>query len=131
VYLVSLAVSAPTPDPKNTPNAALAAARADGPRGKVLNDYDFGGFLIYAGVPTFADGRSDLYGDEFLRPYFMFLHTPSDEGLRTLADKFDIEWTLFRADSAAAKFMDTRPDWTRVYKDDVAAVHRRATPTRP
>src|SRR6202030_771976 len=40
----------------NTPAAAVAnAGLADA--GPVLNDYSFGGYLIFAGIPTFIDGR--------------------------------------------------------------------------
>jgi len=37
--------------------------------GPVLNNYNFGGFLIFSGVPVFIDGRADLYGDDFIRGY--------------------------------------------------------------
>ncbi len=33
----------------------------------VLNDYSFGGYLIFSGVRTFVDSRAELYGDVFLR----------------------------------------------------------------
>ena len=31
----------------------------------VLNDYDLGGYLIYAGMAPFIDGRTELYGEKF------------------------------------------------------------------
>ena len=34
----------------------------------VLNNYDFGGYLIFFGVKVFVDGRTDMYGDAFLWP---------------------------------------------------------------
>jgi hypothetical protein len=125
VYLVVLAVGSWAPDPKNSPHQALAAARAQNITGKVLNHYDFGGFLIFSGVPTFTDGRSDLYGDEFMAPYFSFFGSPSQEGLRALVDKYGAEWTLLRTGEQTAKLLDTLPDWTRVHQDPIATIHRK------
>ena len=48
------------------PTAALDFARSAGIKGRVLNHYGYGGFLISAGIPTFIDGRGELYGGEFI-----------------------------------------------------------------
>src|SRR5207247_4152372 len=37
---------------------------------RVLNDYYFGGYLIFQGIPTFIDSRAELYGPVFLKRYF-------------------------------------------------------------
>jgi hypothetical protein len=34
------------------------------------NSYNWGGYLIWRGIPVFVDGRADVYGDDFLREYF-------------------------------------------------------------
>ncbi len=49
-----------------TPGAALAAATRLGLSGPVFNSEGFGGFLIFRGVPTFIDGRIEMYGNDFL-----------------------------------------------------------------
>src|SRR5439155_24073164 len=41
----------------STPTAALAAVAADHVDGPVLNDYEFGGYLVFSGVKPFIDGR--------------------------------------------------------------------------
>ena len=38
--------------------------------GPVLNDYDFGGYLIFRGIPTFIDGRTLFFGKQFALDYF-------------------------------------------------------------
>ena len=50
------------PDARQQPVAALAAAKAAGVTGEVVGDYRFGAFLISRGVPTFLDGRTELFG---------------------------------------------------------------------
>src|SRR5262249_19217036 len=53
-----------------SPVGAVAAIKARN-AGPVLNDYDFGGYLISAGVPPFIDGRTDqLYGEAYLVRYY-------------------------------------------------------------
>ena len=53
---------------RNTPEAAVANAGL-AKAGPVLNDYSFGGYLIFAGIPTFIDGRGELFGGKFITRY--------------------------------------------------------------
>src|SRR5205807_2021640 len=53
-----------------TPGAALAAAERLGLSGPVFNSEGFGGYLMFRGVPTFIDGRIEMYGDAFLAKDF-------------------------------------------------------------
>src|SRR5262249_5208160 len=47
------------------PSAALDHVTKANVTGPVLNEYDFGGYLTFRGIPTFIDGRTLLYGKEF------------------------------------------------------------------
>src|SRR5262249_48354622 len=51
------------------PAAAVEAAREAGLRGHVFNSIRFGGYLSFVGIPSFVDGRADLFGDAFLQRY--------------------------------------------------------------
>src|ERR1700724_2926772 len=51
------------------PVAAVEAAREAGLSGHVFNSVRFGGYLMLVAIPTFVDGRADLYGDAFLQRY--------------------------------------------------------------
>jgi hypothetical protein len=44
-----------------TPSSALAAATRLGLEGPVFNSEVFGGYLTFRGIPTFIDGRAELY----------------------------------------------------------------------
>jgi hypothetical protein len=111
------------------PAQALAAARGSGLNGPVFNDYDFGGYLIFSGVPVFVDGRVDLYGDTFMRAYS---RAEANEGdaLPRLLQRYHIAWTLLPPGAAAVKALDRMAGWRRVYADDRAVVHRRIRETR-
>jgi hypothetical protein len=109
---------------RNTPEAAVAnvdLAKA----GPVLNDYSFGGYLIFAGIPTFIDGRGELYGGEFIARYNRGLSLADLPDFLKLLDHYKFGATLLAPDTPAVALLDRLPDWQRVYSDDVAVVHKR------
>jgi hypothetical protein len=111
-------------NPAIAPASALAAAERAGLTGPVLNDYDFGGYLIFEGVAPFVDGRIDLYGDDFMRAYAAALAAEGD-ALPTLLERYKIAWTLLQPNEPAVAALDRDPAWERVYADTSAVVHRR------
>ena len=118
------------PAPAITPEAAVAQAKL-AEAGPVLNDYSFGGYLIFAGIPTFIDGRGELYGGPFINRYNRALALIDLEDLLKLLDEYKIGATLLAPRTPAVALLDRLPQWQRVYSDDVAVVHkRRDTPQR-
>jgi hypothetical protein len=107
------------------PVAALAAARRAGLDGHVFNSVRFGGYLLFEGVPTFVDGRADLFGDTFLERYAA---AAGGDRLPTLLDRYAVRWTLLESSSPAVGLLDQLPGWERVYADPYAVVHRRRGP---
>jgi len=112
------------------PAAALAAVEAAHVTGPVLNDYGFGGYLIFSGIPPFIDGRAELYGDEFIQRYVEAMQLESDE-LPKLLDLNAITWTLIAPERPAVLLLDHLPGWRRLYADDIAVVHVRTDPPPP
>lgn len=117
------------PNPRVTPAGAVAALEASGSK-RVLNDYDFGGYLVSKGVPTFIDGRTELYGAAFFRRYHDAATLTDIPALTAIIADYDIDATIFAPTTPVATFLDTLPGWRRLYSDDVAVVHVR-TPTTP
>ena len=109
------------------PIAAVSAARNAGLNGHVLNSHGFGGYLIFVGVPTFIDGRIDLFGDAFSER-FVTAYSGIGTALPELLDQYKVAWTLLEPSSPAVSLLDHLPGWERVYSDDFAVVHRRKTP---
>lgn len=115
------------PAPAITPRAAIA--RADlAKTGRVLNDYSFGGYLIFAGIPTFIDGRAELYGGPFIDRYNRALALVDLGDFLKLLDEYNIGATLLAPHTPATAMLDRLPEWQRVYSDDVAVVHKRRDP---
>jgi hypothetical protein len=120
------------PPESSVPARALQAARDAGVKGNVLNDYAWGGFLIYSGVPVFIDGRSDVYRDAFIRAYVDAIGLSSPDAFRSTLRKYDIAWTLLRPDTPAVALLDNDPRWRRVYADNTAVVQvRLPSPATP
>lgn len=92
---------------------------------RVLNDYDFGGYLIYSGVPTFIDGRTELFGEKFFVAHNNASGLMEPENLFRLLKDYDIEATLMRTQSAATVLLDHMDGWQKIYSDDVATIHLR------
>jgi hypothetical protein len=112
------------PVPQNTPAAAVASADL-AKAGPVLNDYSFGGYLIFAGIPTFIDGRGELFGGPFIARYNRDLALADLNDFLKLLDQYKFGATLLEPNTPAVAMLDRLPDWQRVYSDDVAVVHKR------
>jgi hypothetical protein len=113
-----------TPDARITPAAAVAALKAADP-GPVFNDYNFGGYLVYEGVPTFIDGRTELFGSAFVDRYYNAVTLSDLADFERLLDEYKIKATLLMPDDAAVAWLDRMPGWHRLYADRIAVVHVR------
>lgn len=113
-----------------TPTAALDAAIAQHVEGPVLNDYGFGGYLIFRRIKVFIDGRADFYGDAFIKQYTEAITLQSDEFLK-LVERYGITWTLLPPDRPVIQLLDHLPGWRRLYADPIAVVHVRDDRGRP
>lgn len=105
-----------------TPTAAVEALRK-ATTGPVLNAYDFGGYLIANGIPTFIDGRTELYGADFMRRYGNAVSLADLPGLEKLLAEYHITGTLLQTGMPAIDWLDRMPGWKKVYADDIATVH--------
>jgi hypothetical protein len=124
------------PSPKWMPVAAVAAAEKDGLLATlVFNAYNFGGYLILRGIPVYIDGRSDMYGDPFLRDTLTVTMPRDAAAIQAHLDRYRIGWTLLSPEAPTVVLLDQMPGWRRVHADDVAVVHARtpagAAATRP
>lgn len=110
------------PATANTPSAAVAFARDAGLKGRVFNHYAYGGYLIGAGIPTFIDGRGELYGGDFIRRYVQAVNLGGEEPFDAVLDRWAIDWTLLPNDQAANQLLARLPGWRRAYSDEAATI---------
>jgi hypothetical protein len=93
--------------------------------GPILNDYDFGGYLDFVGIPPFIDGRAELYGSAFILRYYDAVSLQDLPDFLRLLDEYRIGVTLLAPTTPAVALLDRLPGWQRVYADKVAVVHER------
>ncbi|MBV8473670.1 MAG: hypothetical protein JO234_09660 [Hyphomicrobiales bacterium] len=111
-------------DGPTAPMTALQAVPETLRQRPVLNDYAFGGYLIWAGVRPFVDGRADMYGDDFLGRYERIAAGDAD-ALAAALKRYGVAWTIFAPTAHVAALMDREPGWRRLYADRFAVVHVR------
>jgi hypothetical protein len=114
------------PDAANSPAGAVAELKKLNVE-RVFNDYDFGGYLIANGVAPFIDGRTDVYGKKFFVDHHNASELIDPDSLFRLLDRYQIQATLLRTQSAANKLLDHVDGWQKVYIDEIATVHLRKT----
>jgi hypothetical protein len=108
--------------------AALASVSGELRAKPVLNEYGFGGLMIFQGIRPFIDGRADLYGDDFMDLYLSVVHAKGDV-LDDVLCRYNIEWTMFGPETVVPALMDRTPGWRRLYSDKVAVIHVREPDT--
>jgi hypothetical protein len=111
-----------------TPDTALEALVATKTEQRVLNAYNFGGFLIFRNTPVFIDGRADMYGDTFLERYIDASNLKSAEALTKLLSEYKITATMLSPGTPAIALLDHLPNWKRLHTDDTAVVHISSKP---
>lgn len=114
------------PHLSGSPVAAVQALKQLG-IARVLNDYDFGGYLIASGVAPYIDGRTELYGEAMMVAHNSFSGASNPDDFFRLIDDPRVEATLLRRQSAATKLIDHLDGWRKVYADDLAVIHVRDT----
>ena len=107
-----------------SPASALAAAARLGLSGRLFNSEAFGGYLAFRGIPTFIDGRIELFGNAFLARY-VDAENGDERVLGDLLDRWRISWTLLEARQGAVSCLDRLRGWRSVYGDARAIIYVR------
>jgi hypothetical protein len=99
---------------------------AEKPASPMFNSYNWGGYFMYA-LPdekVFVDGRTDLYGDDFLSNDY--LRTARGEpGWREMLDQYGIKLVVVEAGSGLARNLREDSGWKLDYEDEMAVVFTR------
>jgi hypothetical protein len=107
-----------------TPASALAAATRLGLSGRLFNSEAFGGYLVFRGIPTFIDGRVELFGNAFLARY-LDAENGDERVLGDLLNSWQIGWALLEPWQRAVSCLDHLAGWRRVYRDARAVIYVR------
>jgi tetratricopeptide (TPR) repeat protein len=103
------------------PHAAARYLAALGPPARVLNLYNWGGYLMLhvPGAQVFIDGRANtLYDEDLLRDYTSI--SGGDPGLRARLARHRPDIAMFPNDASARALLNQNPPWRVVYGDVTA-----------
>jgi hypothetical protein len=85
-------------DGNSAPISALAAVPSVLRAKRALNEYRFGGYLIWSYVRPFIDAGAELYGDAMLSLYDKI--QPGDPAaIESTLERYDVAWTIFAPDA--------------------------------
>jgi hypothetical protein len=112
---------------ENNPVRAVEFIRQNHLEGRMVNDYTWGGYLLWA-LPehkVFVDGRTDIYEwTGVLRDYAAWALLQTDP--RNLLEKYHVDFCLLSREAPIAHVLPLLPDWKMIYSDDRSAIFKRS-----
>ena len=98
---------------------------------KLYNEYNYGSYLLYRGIPVFVDSRADLYAPEFNEGKDIFndylsLSNISNDKIEETLDKYDITHMIMYKEAKLRTFIkqDTEK-YNLLYEDDYFCIYER------
>jgi hypothetical protein len=110
------------------PVKALEYIKHSGLSGRILNDYLYGGYLIWAApqFQVFIDGRGDIFESTgVLAEYLDWLGLQTNPNL--LLEKYHIDFCLLSQGAPVGRVLPLLPGWKLVYSDQLSKVFVRRT----
>jgi len=99
------------------PSQAVDILLNDNDPGKIFNEYNWGGYLIWhlQDYQVFVDGRTDLYGDDVIGEWSEILN--ASPGWENRLKKWDVDYLLVRSDWPMLLVLSD--EWEIMYSDGI------------
>jgi hypothetical protein len=111
---------------RGNPVKAVEFLRRSGLSGRMLNEYAYGGYLIWAAPEhkVFVDGRTDIFDwTGVLKEYGAWATLKADP--TRIFNKYNIDFCLIPRTAPMAQVLPYLPGWKRIYSDDTSAIYTR------
>ncbi len=98
------------------------------PSGKMFNDFNWGGYLLYRLWPVqrvFIDSQSDFYGEALVRQYNQAISAGSH--WQAILDQYDIRWIIVPPWSRLAQELNSDATWQLAFSDGTATIYTKVT----
>ena len=96
---------------------------------RLFNDYNYGSYLLYRGIPVFIDSRADLYSPEFNEGCNIFSDYLSISGIGSYYedgfDKYGITHVMSYENSKLAMLLSKDENYDKIYEDDYFVIFER------
>jgi hypothetical protein len=115
-------------DSRSVPVDAVQHAREAGLRGRMFNNFVWGGYLIWEWPEQkiFIDGMTDFLGNDVMAAYIEVASL--DPGWQETLQRYDVSVILMPPGSRLVYALRQRPEWHVWYEDDVAIILTRGEP---
>lgn len=101
-------------------------------KARFYNEYNYGSYMIYRGIPVFIDSRADLYAPEFSGlkdDIFTDFIDVSSIGTfyEDILEKYNITHVILYSNSKMSMIIDENkdPHYSKIYKDDYFVIYER------
>ena len=95
----------------------------------LYNEYNYGSYLLFEGIPVFIDSRCDLYTPEFGSKDDIFtdaLDVPSlNSNYETIFEKYDVRYVMLDCDSSVNNNLHDDSNYDLLYDDGNFAIYKR------
>lgn len=97
-------------------------------KGNMLNEDNWGGYIIYAhpSLKVFMDGRLDMYQQAFLDEY-QKLNKGKPEW-QDILEKYNVSWILFSNNTYFHNLVKASPNWEVYYQDELSTIFVKKQP---
>ncbi len=95
---------------------------------KLFNDFNYGSYLLFKGVPVFIDGRADAYDPKFngkREDYFLdYMQTASlNVWYKDIFDKYNITHIILKTNSNLNIFLQRDISYKSIYNDGIFTIY--------
>ncbi len=96
---------------------------------RIYNEYNYGSYLLFRGIPVFIDSRCDLYAPEFNGGEDIFTDALDIASIAVDYDKkfdeYDVTHVIAYANSKLVMLMKEDKSYKRIYEDDHFSIFER------
>lgn len=98
---------------------------------RLYNEYNYGSYLLFRGIPVFVDSRADLYSPEFNEGITVFddflnLSGVNNDNIEETLDKYGITHLIMYKDAKLRTFIKQDEDkYSLIYEDDYFCIYER------
>ena len=96
---------------------------------KLYNEYNYGSYLLFKGIPVFIDSRADLYSPEFNEGVDVFSDFLNISNIGTyyedLFEKYKITHVIVYKNAKLNMFISRNEDYLPLYSDDSFCIYER------
>lgn len=96
---------------------------------KLYNEYNYGSYLLFKGIPVFVDSRADLYAPEFNGKKDIFSDALNIAGIalnyKTAFEDYGVTHVITYANAKLAMLLEDDSNYTKIYDDNLFRIFER------